>query len=106
MKTKTPVIVPTLPQYPFNSIGKDVADNKTTETLNIKDCSPPSYSPIPMPDNLNREENRLQTFNNWPHRFICPQKLARTGFYFIGPNNDNVKCYFCKVCKFKCFQDF
>lgn len=97
MKTKSPVIIPTIQQFQFNSIGKDVADNKTTETLNIKDCSPPAYSPVPMPDNLNREEIRLQTFNNWPHSFISPQKLARTGFYFIGPNNDNVKCFFCKV---------
>ncbi|KAJ6642032.1 Death-associated inhibitor of apoptosis 1 [Pseudolycoriella hygida] len=97
MKTKSPVSVVTIEQFQFGPTGKDVADNNTTHSLNIKDCSPPAYSPVPMPDNLQREEVRLQTFDCWPHNFISPQKLARTGFYFIGPNNDNVKCYFCKV---------
>lgn len=97
MKTKSPVLIPTVHHYQFNSIGKDVVDNRTTETLSIKDCSPPAYSPISMPDNLNREDIRLQTFINWPHRFISPEKLAKTGFYFSGPNNDTVKCYFCTV---------
>lgn len=44
------------------------------------------------------EENRLKTFNNigWPHNFIQPRILAKTGFYFVGPD-DEVKCQFCKV---------
>lgn len=44
------------------------------------------------------EENRLETFNNieWPHDFIQPRILAKTGFYSVG-RDDAVKCYFCKV---------
>lgn len=43
------------------------------------------------------EQIRFQTFINWPHKFIKQQQLAMTGFYFIGPQHDNVKCYFCEV---------
>lgn len=48
--------------------------------------------------NLRYEEHRLKTFDDvgWPHSFINPAKLAKTGFYYIGPF-DQVKCYFCKV---------
>lgn len=47
---------------------------------------------------LNFEENRLKTFNfeTWPHSFIKPQILAKTGLYFTGPY-DRVQCYFCGV---------
>lgn len=48
-------------------------------------------------NDFNYEIIRLQTFINWPHKFAQPQQLAMTGFYFIGPQHDNVKCYFCKV---------
>lgn len=43
------------------------------------------------------ERNRLETFSvNWPHSFISPRILAKTGFYSIGPY-DQVKCVFCEV---------
>lgn len=46
---------------------------------------------------LNDEQNRLSTFNNeWPHPFIDPKELVKTGFYYIGPH-DQVKCYICKI---------
>lgn len=46
---------------------------------------------------LNHEENRLKTFgSNWPHAFISPRILAKTGIFYIGPH-DRVKCYFCSV---------
>lgn len=47
---------------------------------------------------LHYEEHRLKTFDDvgWPHNFIDPAKLAKTGFYYVGPF-DQVKCYFCKV---------
>lgn len=93
-------------------INKDVVDNKTTETVTLKDClstSPTTQqiqtsvsAPIQfsttfsMPDNLHREDARHKTFTNWPHSFIDAKILALTGFYYIGPI-DNVKCYFCKV---------
>lgn len=46
---------------------------------------------------LNKEEQRFKTFDtNWPHSFIAPRILAKTGFYFTGPH-DQVKCFFCGV---------
>lgn len=48
-------------------------------------------------NDLFKEEQRFKTFNErWPHDFISPRILAKTGFYFIGPL-DQVRCYFCKV---------
>lgn len=48
--------------------------------------------------NLRYENHRLKTFDDvgWPHNFINPEKLAKTGFYYVGPF-DQVKCYFCKL---------
>lgn len=44
---------------------------------------------------FNTEESRLESFGaNWPHAYMDPAKLAKTGFFFIGPS-DQVKCYFC-----------
>jgi len=87
----------------FNTIGKDVTDNITNASLKDNSNSflrtPTSESTsIQMSTNdLSREENRLKTFDaNWPHSFISPRILAKTGFYYIGPH-DQVKCYFCKV---------
>lgn len=49
---------------------------------------------------MHKEEQRFKTFNaNWPHSFIAPRILAKTGFYFIGPH-DRVKCFFCGVMVF------
>lgn len=46
---------------------------------------------------LHKEKERLKTFKNWPVKFINPEKLARSGFFYIGLNTDHVQCYFCKV---------
>lgn len=46
---------------------------------------------------LNHEENRLKTFNKeWPHAFISPHILAKTGFFYNGPY-DQVTCFFCNI---------
>lgn len=45
---------------------------------------------------LNVEENRLKTFENWNVRFIDKHRLALLGFYYYGPD-DLVKCVFCGV---------
>lgn len=43
------------------------------------------------------EQQRLNTFDHrWPHTFLDRGILAKTGFYYIGLQ-DQVKCYFCKV---------
>lgn len=43
------------------------------------------------------EECRLSTFDSdWPHDFVSPRILAKTGFYYIGPY-DQVRCHFCRV---------
>ncbi|KAM8976739.1 baculoviral IAP repeat-containing protein 2 [Pelodytes ibericus] len=38
---------------------------------------------------------RLKTFVNWPSRIpVSPKKLAESGFYYVG-RNDDVKCFCC-----------
>lgn len=102
--------------------GKDVVDNRTNETVNLKDSpslSPPSSSASPTStssvtssqssdisefdfgrmssDDMKREDLRLKSLEGkWPHTFIDARILAKTGFYFIGPV-DKLKCYFCKA---------
>lgn len=39
--------------------------------------------------------SRLKTFINWPSRIpVTPKKLAESGFYYVG-RNDDVKCFCC-----------
>jgi hypothetical protein len=45
---------------------------------------------------LNVEENRLKTFNNWNIPFVNKHQLALLGFYYYDLD-DIVKCYFCSV---------
>ncbi|XP_035785707.1 death-associated inhibitor of apoptosis 1-like [Anopheles albimanus] len=47
-------------------------------------------------DYFHIEQNRLQTFDQWPVAFIRKEELARYGFYYTG-NEDTVKCHFCRV---------
>lgn len=44
----------------------------------------------------NEESARLDSFRDWTITFIDKQKLARYGFYYVGPE-DKVKCHFCRV---------
>ncbi|XP_055325624.1 death-associated inhibitor of apoptosis 1 [Sitodiplosis mosellana] len=104
------------PKFQTSRKDGDEVDNRTTESMkdtpNIS-TSPPvspntpiitnnqtsaSTTSIQMSTNdLSREENRFKTFDaSWPHTFISPRVLAKTGFYYIGPH-DQVRCYFCKV---------
>lgn len=102
--------------------GKDVVDNRTNETVNLKDSpqsitpssstSPTSTSSVTSSqssdisdfdfvtmtsEDMYREDFRLRSFEGkWPHTFVEARILAKTGFYLIGPE-DQVKCYFCKV---------
>lgn len=48
------------------------------------------------------EQERLKTFDDkWPNPSIDSRKMAKIGFYFVGPGN-KVTCPFCK----KFFYDF
>lgn len=51
-----------------------------------------------MADNeMNFEQKRWTTFdNNWPHTFLSPRILAKSGFFYVGPH-DRVKCNFCRI---------
>lgn len=51
---------------------------------------------------LNREADRLLTFNKWIHDFIDVEILSRTGFFYTG-FEDLVECYFCKI-KLGCWE--
>ncbi|XP_034101838.1 death-associated inhibitor of apoptosis 2 [Drosophila albomicans] len=41
------------------------------------------------------EENRLETFKDWPNPNITPEELAKAGFYYLY-QSDHVKCVWCK----------
>lgn len=99
----------TVPNIFFVDIfcGKDEVDNRTSETVTLKDNPAMTTSPTSpsasanvitsIMNELYREDARLKTFEQkWPHNYLSPRVLAKTGFYFIGPV-DQVKCYFCKV---------
>lgn len=44
----------------------------------------------------NKEQDRLETFNDWTNTFIDKNILAKVGFYFLKID-DKVKCHFCKI---------
>lgn len=46
---------------------------------------------------MNSEENRLKTFDNWPHQHLLnPKDLAKSGMFYLG-SKDEVQCNFCKI---------
>ncbi|XP_017784566.1 PREDICTED: putative inhibitor of apoptosis [Nicrophorus vespilloides] len=45
---------------------------------------------------MRSEENRLQSFKNWPLSFIQPRELAANGFYYTQIQ-DVVRCAFCNL---------
>ncbi|KAH8256995.1 hypothetical protein KR038_001052, partial [Drosophila bunnanda] len=69
---------------------RDQVDNNTNTTQLFKN----NYNNI-MND-LNREEVRVKTFNNWPLEWLDKNELALTGMFFTN-FDDKVKCYFCGV---------
>ncbi|XP_050395257.1 baculoviral IAP repeat-containing protein 3 isoform X1 [Patella vulgata] len=42
-----------------------------------------------------KEENRLNSFVNWPNSRQSPESLARAGFYYLS-NGDMVQCFACR----------
>lgn len=46
--------------------------------------------------NYQSESVRLQSFRNWPHSYIKPEKLAAAGFYFLQ-EGDKVRCFECVI---------
>lgn len=112
-------VLPCNPNYVWSyADSKDDVDNRTNESHPLKDNQSITTSTTVSPNNttmtsvtstptissqmsntdlLKFEEQRLKSFERgWPHSFISPRVLAKTGFYFIGPH-DQVRCYFCKV---------
>lgn len=46
---------------------------------------------------MNREENRLQTFSEWPSDSVVdPQRIAKAGFFYTR-NNQTVECFSCQT---------
>lgn len=42
-----------------------------------------------------KEQERLDTFINWPLPWLSPEELAADGFYYLG-RNDQCVCVFCR----------
>ena len=57
-----------------------------------QDC--PALSTSPYHFAMNTEKARLLTYETWPLSFLSPAKLAKAGFYYIGPG-DRVACFAC-----------
>ncbi|XP_030372330.1 death-associated inhibitor of apoptosis 1 [Scaptodrosophila lebanonensis] len=49
-----------------------------------------------MNDKYHREEERLRTYDAWPHDWLSKEMLAMTGMFYTN-EGDKVKCYFCEV---------
>ncbi|CAM4677102.1 unnamed protein product [Leuciscus chuanchicus] len=43
---------------------------------------------------MRREQERLDTFQNWPLAPVSPAELAKSGFYYLG-QGDRVACFSC-----------
>ena len=74
-------------------LDRDIVDNSSDKRdKHMSESSTQGRNQL----NLNVEENRLKTFENWHVQFIDKNTLAMLGFYYYGPN-DLVKCVFCGV---------
>lgn len=70
----------------------DVTDNKTNEVyLPQWKCEQ-----FTMDEKYQREDERLNSFENWPLEWLNKKELAQTGLVYMG-EDDKVKCYFCEV---------
>ncbi|KAK4883074.1 hypothetical protein RN001_006393 [Aquatica leii] len=53
-----------------------------------------------QPDNgrlpMQREADRLNSYKNWPCKFMEPSSLAKAGFYYVN-KDDIVRCAFCSI---------
>lgn len=49
-----------------------------------------------IPPEMNREENRLKSFDKWTVSFIQKENLAQLGFFWVGVA-DIVKCFCCSI---------
>ncbi|XP_065361636.1 death-associated inhibitor of apoptosis 1-like [Calliphora vicina] len=47
-------------------------------------------------DRFKNEDERLQTFDNWPLNWLDKNILAATGMFYTG-DGDKTKCYFCEI---------
>ncbi|XP_039967145.1 death-associated inhibitor of apoptosis 1 [Bactrocera tryoni] len=70
----------------------DVTDNKTNEVyLPQWKCEQ-----FTMDEKYQREDERLNSFENWPLEWLNKRELAQIGLVYTG-EDDKVKCYFCEV---------
>lgn len=62
----------------------------------MSSMSTETSSPSEPRYNMDHESNRLNTFVDWPHSFLDPRILAKSGLYFARAP-DTVTCNFCKI---------
>lgn len=80
----------------FGRFGYDTPDNNSGDKRDKIMEAPAASSTKSQIAGLNREDNRLKTFEKWNVAYIDKHLLAMLGFYYYGPG-DMVKCYFCGV---------
>ncbi|KAK6486086.1 inhibitor of apoptosis protein isoform X1 [Huso huso] len=72
----------------FTSIPPSPLSSQSTEDVSQQR---PATSQHPR---MRREQDRLDTFQNWPLANITPSELAKAGFFYLG-QGDRVACFSC-----------
>lgn len=87
-----------LPNAFRSLLGHDLTDNNSGDKRDkqMTETQKAAAAAAKQQLDLNIEENRLKTFENWNVAYIDKYLLALLGFYYYGPG-DMVKCYFCGV---------
>ena len=70
------------------------SDNSEEEVRYI-----PTPPPLPPPDPFRAFDARLRTFRRSRFKWTSPSEseLAETGFVFIGPSRDKLRCFSCNI---------
>ncbi|NXL89322.1 BIR7B protein, partial [Alectura lathami] len=73
----------------------DCVDGQFLSLLQRIDSEETALANQPEYPEMVTEEMRLSTFQNWPqYAAICPEQLARAGFFYTG-RRDVVRCFYC-----------
>ncbi|XP_048467105.1 baculoviral IAP repeat-containing protein 7-B-like [Rhincodon typus] len=78
---------PSLKQQKADTVDGQIISQ--LQRISVEDSVPPFNT------EMDAEEVRLRTYQNWPAGIpIQPQQLAHAGFFYTG-HRDNVKCFHC-----------
>ncbi|NXP55153.1 BIR7B protein, partial [Heliornis fulica] len=80
--------------FPLQEIF-DTVDGQLLSVLQGMENEDAALPSEPAYPELETEEMRLSTFQNWPqYTNVHPEQLARAGFFYVG-QDDVVRCFYC-----------